>query len=83
MKMFLHRDYIEAGEGDCLLSFEEPEDPQNWFILATKEEHYRSIVADLQDLVDKFLKEDDHRSANVAKSLAAKLSKEIPVEILQ
>lgn len=83
MKMYLHKDYESAGEGECLLSFDEPEDLENWYTLTTKNEHYKEIIKDLQDLINKFLKDNDHKSANVAKSLAAKLSKEIPVEILQ
>lgn len=63
-------------EGEVVISFDPPcdeEDPEEWLMLTTREEHYKNISQELIKQAKVYNKQSDHRAERVAIDLAKTL----------
>lgn len=77
MFLWVKRSTAQLSEGDVMLTFEPPEadEEHEWDLYTTRDRHYSEIANELDKQVRVYEKQNDYRSAKVAKDLAETLRK--------
>ncbi len=75
MILWLHKDFetIEEDEDLNPISFEEPEDGENWTRLSSRDEHYKDMLADLESLSAEYDRAKNFTAKRVCDDLAQKV----------
>lgn len=77
MKLWLHRESLDADD-QAQISFQEPDDPEDWILLASQEEHFAEFVDMLEDMAEKALDAGDIKEHDRCLELAGNFQRQIP-----
>lgn len=77
MKLWLHRETANQDEM-AQISFEEPDEPEDWILLSSQEEHFYQFVEMLEAMASEAMERGDHREHDRCLELAGNFQRQIP-----
>lgn len=77
MKLWMHRESLDSDD-QAQISFHEPDDPEDWILLATQEEHFFLFVDMLEDMAIEALDRGDQAEHDRCLALSGNFQRQIP-----